>query len=281
MTTSNQPQQRKITQTVEPSPQKVSTEVPISEERFHIIKETIDKSSKPYSNIAALKKVKLPDVAKRECNKDTRVSNLLVMDSWLLHYISISKEYIKTRFPGQEFFYEEKVEIFVTLLMDLYSSICISYEEWIKPNWANIQIIHCVCMIFWGGSWYSLVLFLSFVNVNPVVKNSTKILDYPYDRLELNFDLFEKHFVNSAHEILLLLVIFYSVWTIPIVSSLTISFATLKLATKTMISVNVVTFFERNLSLLKKCGRFGCYVISILLISLLPKNIQACLITSC
>jgi len=129
MTTSNQPQQRKITQTVEPSPQKVSTEVPISEERFHIIKETIDKSSKPYSNIAALKKVKLPDVAKRECHKDTRVSNLLVMDSWLLHYISISKEYIKTRFPGQEFFYEEKVEIFVTLLVDLYSSICISYEE--------------------------------------------------------------------------------------------------------------------------------------------------------
>lgn len=136
-------------------------------------------------------------------------------------------------------------------------------------------------MIFWGGSWYSLVLFLSFVNVYPVVKYSTKILDYPFDWLELNFDLFEKHFVNSAHEILLLLVIFYSVWTIPIVSSLTISFATLKLATKTMISVNVVTFFERNLSLLKKCGRFGCYVISILLISLLPKNIQACLITSC
>jgi len=136
-------------------------------------------------------------------------------------------------------------------------------------------------MIFWGGSWYSLVLFLSFVNVYPVVKISTKILDYQFDWLELNFDLFEKHFVNSAHEILLLLVIFYSVWTIPIVSSLTISFATLKLATKTMISVNVVTFFERNLSLLKKCGRFGCYVISILLISLLPKNIQACLITSC
>lgn len=134
----------------------------------------------------------LPEVEKKEFNKD---------NTWLIHYISIASEYIQTRFPGQEVFFEEKANNFLTLLMDLYSSIYISYKEWIKPNRANIQIIHSVCMIFWGGSWYSLALFLSFVYVYPVVKNSKKILDFPYDRLELNFDLFEKHFVNSAHEI--------------------------------------------------------------------------------
>jgi len=136
-------------------------------------------------------------------------------------------------------------------------------------------------MIFWGGSWYSLALVLSFVNVYPIVKNGKKIFDFPYDRFELNFDLLEKHVLNSAHEIWVMFVIFYSVWTIPIVASLTISFAVLKLVAQTMIDVKVMKFFERNISLLKKCGRFSRYVMSVLLISLLPINIQACLLTSC
>jgi len=101
MITSNQPHQRKITQTAEePSSQKVSTEVSVSEERFQIIKKIIDKNSKRCSNIFAMKKVDLPEVAKKESNKDTRVSNLFAMNAWLLHYISIAREYIKTRFPG-------------------------------------------------------------------------------------------------------------------------------------------------------------------------------------
>jgi len=282
MTTSNQPQQADIAQTMEvPSPQKVSTKVPIPEERLQTIKETVHKNSKRYPDAAAVKKVDLSDVSKKDCNKDTRVSSLLVIKSWLLQNMSIAREYINTRFPAWGFFCEEKVKIFFALLMHLYSSISISYNNWIKPNRANIQIIHSVCMIFWGGSWYSLALFLSFVNVYPVVKNVKKILDFPYDRFELNFDLLEKHIVNSAHEIWVMFVIFYSVWTIPVVASLTISFATLKLVAQTMIDVQVTKFFERNLSLLEKCGRFPRYVMSVLLISLLPTNIQACLLTSC
>jgi len=277
MTTSNQPQQTDIKQTMEePLPEKVSAKVSIPEDRSQTIT-----NSKQYPDAAAVKKVDMSDVTKKESNKDTRVSSLLVMTSWLLQNISTAREYIITRFPAWGVFCDEKIKIFFALLMRLYSSILIFYNKWIKPNRANIQIIHSVCLIFWGGSWYSLSLFLSFVNVYPIVKNGKKILDFPYDKFELNFDLLEKHILNSAHEIWVMFVIFYSVWTIPIVASLTTSFAVLKLIAQTMIDVKVIEFFERNISLFKKFGRCSRYVMSVLLISLLPTNIQACLLTSC
>jgi len=205
-------------------------------------------------------------------------------------------EYIHESFPALEVFYEEKMKSHLELLFESFARTPIYYEAYVKPNKFNIQLIHSLCLIFWGGSWYSFALLLSFSDVyivnytneflslNAVEKYVQKIREFPFDRFSVDSKMFEMKIAKSAHEVWVLFVIFYAVWTVPFLASLTIALSTLKLVANTMISREMIQYMEKPISKLKAFTRFlhlTVFVFSALLFELLPMNIQASILMSC
>jgi len=298
-TIANGPSKQQIQETtVKPSTQNVSAKVTQTEEGYQIIEKTVNTSSKD-TNVAANEQVKLSgggtsDMDKGE--KDEEHITASTKKSWFIESSNMVSEYIHKNFPALEVFYEEKIKSHFELLIETYTRTPAYYEKYVKPNLANIHLVHSLCMIFWGGSCYSFVLLLSFVNVyiedytneilTPIVveKYIQKIWDFQFDNLSVHSKMFELKIVKSAHEIWVLFVIFYAVWTVPLLASLTIALSTLKFVENTMISREMIQCLEKPISQLKAYCRWPRYVVfvfSALLFVLFPPNIQASVLMSC
>jgi len=292
-TKSNAPSQSQLQEaTVKPSPQNMAEVTNTEKDQM------ADKTIKTTSNGTEITAKKIVNAAgdtstKKEDTKDLEKVPTSTKKSWLLENSKTLSNYIHINFPALEVFYEEKMRSHVDFLI---ARTPVYYEKYVKPNEANLQLVHSVCMIFWGGSWYSFALLLSFFNVyienytneilnlNAVEKYLQKIWDFSFDKFSVHSKMFEMKIVKSAHEIWVLFVIFYAVWTVSFLASLTMTLATLKLVANTMISREMTVYFEKNilnLSTSARWLRYAVFIMSALVFVLLPINIQACILMSC
>jgi len=292
------PKQQIQETTVKSSAQNVSAEVTQTEEGYQIIEKTMNTSSKD-TNVAANEQVKLSGGGTSDMDKGKKDEEHITAStkkSWFIESSHLVSEYIHKNFPALEVFYEGKIKSHFELLSESFTRTPAYYEKYVKPHLTNIHLIHSLCMIFFGGSCYSFVLILSFFNVymedytneilnpNVVGKYIRKISDFKFDNFSVHSKMLELKIVKSAHEIWVWFVIFYAVWTVPFLASLTIALSTLKLVESTMISQEMIQCLEKPISLLKaysKWPRYAVFVFSALLFALFPTSIQASILMSC
>jgi hypothetical protein len=289
---------------VKPTAKNMDAKVRKIEEEDQIILKTLNKplhdtgAAANDKNAAADNKVKLSGGGTSNTNEANESDKQITAaaKSWFLKNSNMVSEYIHENCPSVEVFYEENMKSHFELLIETFTRIPTYYESYVRPNWANIQLIHSFCMIFWGGSWYSIALLLSFFNVyidtytngilnlNIVEKYIQKIRDFSLSKFSIHSKMFEMKILKSAHEIWVLFVIFYAVWSVPFLASLTLALSTLKLVADTMISPEMTQYFEKPKSQLKVYSRwlrYAVFVFSAHIFVLLPKNIQASILMSC
>lgn len=191
--------------------------------------------------------------------------------------------YIRTRFPALGKFYDDKIKSNVDSLVKNYQRFPISYEKHIKPNLGRMRIIHSVCLILWGGSWYSFAVLLSFFHVYAVEDYTRGLMLFPFDGAVVDAEMWETLIVESAYELWVLFVIFYVVWTVPFFTSMTFVLTIYKCVTKTNVSRAMIEYLEqqRLYEIFGKWLGFAVVGASVLLFILLPLRIQACLLMSC
>lgn len=190
---------------------------------------------------------------------------------------------IRTNFPALGKLYDDKIKSNVDSLIKNYQRFPISYEKHIKPNLGRMQLIHSVCLVLWGGSWYSFAVLLSFLHVYAVEDYTRGLMQFPFDGAVVDAKMWETHMVESAYELWVLFVIFYVVWTVPFFTSMTFASTIYKRVTKTNVSQAVIEFLkkQRLYEIFGKWLGFGVVGASVLMFILLPLRIQACLLMSC
>lgn len=107
---------------------------------------------------------------------------------------------IRTSFPAVGELYDDKIKSYFDSLVQNFQSLPISYEEHIRPNLGTMRLIHSVCLILWGGSWYSFALLLSFFDVYAAEDYTRSLMQFPFDGAEVDTEMLEKHIVDCAHE---------------------------------------------------------------------------------
>jgi len=190
---------------------------------------------------------------------------------------------IRTSFPALGKFYDDKIKIKADSLVKNYQRLPFSYEKHMKPNLGSMRLIHSVCLILWGGSWQSFAVLLSFFHVYTVEDYTHGLMQFPFDGAEVDAKMWETHIVEAAHELWVLFVIFYVVWTVPFFTSLTFFSTIQKCVTKTVASGAMTEYFEKQglNGLFGKWLGFAVVGVSAFMFIPLPIRLQTCLLMSC
>jgi len=193
---------------------------------------------------------------------------------------------IVTAFPSLEKFYSflEKsystnVKPTVEALRKKCEIIPFTYET-IEQHSTTFNIIHGVTLMLCGGSWVwkaTLISFCDVFNVYDVVV-SLKVQGKGGD-MEMT--------LKSLHQVWLLMVVYYVIWSIPLLSKITIAFMLEKFITGTFITPAIMADLEERLPLALIFGKWCPFVIKVsirfvlVVLSVFTGKIQVCLVMAC
>lgn len=164
------------------------------------------------------------------------------------------------------------------LILQKYQNLPFTYEM-IEQQSAILNLIHGLFLMLYGGSWVSLATFISFCSVY-------KVYDVFGELKEKNKGTEMLPIKGSLHQLWLLAMVFYAVWTVPILSKITVAFMLEKHVSRTIINP-VKTLFEERLQVEQMFGRWWPLVLKgatrfvLATMAVFFHNIQICLVMAC
>jgi len=167
------------------SPTDMSAKVTDSDQGYQIVGKTDGTST---NDVVTTKKA-VVDASVPEKNGSTSMDeitkkNKVSVSVWQSRFIEsgcqVGKS-IRTSYPALGKFYDDKIKRHVDSFIQKFQTFRIWYEKQIKPNLGLMRLIHSVCVILWGGSWYSLALLLSFFHVYTVEDYTRELMQFPFD----------------------------------------------------------------------------------------------------
>jgi len=165
------------------------------------------------------------------------------------------------------------------LILKKFQNLPFTYEM-IEQNSAILNLIHGLILMLYGGSWVSLATLISFCSVY-------KVYDVIGELKEKNKGTETLTIKGSLHQLWLLTVVLYAVWTVPILSKITVAFMLEKHVSKTIINPIVKTLFEEQLQVEQMVGRWWPLVLKgatrfvLATMAVFFHNIQICLVMAC
>jgi len=162
------------------------------------------------------------------------------------------------------------------LLVKKYQSIPLSYET-IEQQSAILNPIHGMFLMMCGGSWVSLAIVISFFSVYNVWDTLIVLKTQVNDPEELPVKV-------SLHKLWLLTVALYSVWTVPLLSKITVAFMLEKQLSGSVINHVFERFFEERFQIERIFRRWrplllkGATRFVLAFLSMFFHNIQVCLV---
>jgi len=193
---------------------------------------------------------------------------------------------IVTAFPRLEKVYSTAEKLYSTevkptieALRKKFESIPFSYET-IEQHSTILHLIHGVCLMLCGGSWVWLATLMSFYEVFKVY-NVVISLTIQGKGSDMETTL------KSLHQVWLLMVVYYGIWSIPLLSKITIAFMLEKFITGTIFNPAIMAHLEERLPLELVFGRWCPFVMKVTIrfvlvfLSVFTYNIQVCLVMAC
>jgi len=165
------------------------------------------------------------------------------------------------------------------LIRNKYENIPISYEM-IEQQSAILNLVHGLFLMLYGGSWVSLTTFISFCSVYKVyaVLGDLKIKTKGTEMQPIK---------SCLYQLWLLIMVLYAVWTVPILSKITVAFMLEKYVSRTIIDPIIKTLIESQWPIPKMFGIWwplvlkGATRMSLAIMAIFFYNIQVCLVMAC
>jgi len=182
-------------------------------------------------------------------------------------------------FPSFESIYTVKLKPIIGALKDKSESISISYDI-IEKHSTKIRMIHGLSLMFYGGSWVSLAIFISFWEVHDIDHTVRDLMDF-------GKGLSMETMMNSLHQFWLLLLIWYAIWSVQLISVVTIAFMLERYITGTIVNPAIMTQWEERFPLSKMLGRWSPFIIrvsiriTLIVLSYFSYQFQVCLVMGC
>jgi len=178
-----------------------------------------------------------------------------------------------------EKFYSTEVKPTVEASRKKFESIPFSYET-IEQHRTTLHLIHGVTLMLCGGSWVWLATLMSFYEIFHVydVVVSLKVQGKGGNMDEI---------LKSLHQVWRLMMVYYGIWSIPLLSKITIAFMLEKFITGTIVNPAIMAHLEERLPLVLMFGRWCPFVIKVsirfvlVFLSVFTDNIQVCLVMAC
>lgn len=175
--------------------------------------------------------------------------------------------------------FQLKVEPKVDFVIMKAQSIPFSYEM-IQQQSTILNLVHGVFLMMCGGSWVSFATLISFLSVYKVwdalMGLKAKVKDA--DMLSVN---------KCLHQLWLLTVVLYAVWTNPLLSKIMVAFMLEKHVSNTMINPSLKNLLEERFPIVDMFGRWWPFVLKaatrlvLVFLSIFFYNIQVCLVMAC
>jgi len=184
-----------------------------------------------------------------------------------------------TMLPRLEKIYTEMWKPTIGLLKKKSESIPIPYDTFEK-HCTKIRLIHGLSLMLFGGYWVTLAMLISFWEVHHVYHFVTKIKE-----CGLGVDMGSR--LNSLHELWILAILWYAIWSVPLLSVVTAAFMLEKYITGTIINPAIMTQLEECLPFLKVLGRWSPFIIQVsirlvlIILSSFSYKFQVCLVMGC
>jgi len=160
-----------------------------------------------------------------------------------------------------------------------YQNLPFSYEI-VEQQSAIVNLVHGVFLMLYGGSWVSLATFVSFCSVYKVYdvleELKTKIKDT--EMLPIK---------RCLHQLWVLTMVLYAVWTVPILAKITVAFMLEKQVSRTIINPTVKTLLEERFQFTQILGRWWPFVLKgvtrfiLAILAIFFYSIQVCLVMAC
>jgi len=234
----------------------------------------------------------LEDHQKQSDQTEEADAKLQVMDAYTVFDQVFMK--LAKAFPSMENFYCEQLkptvevykkkwecislEAIVDLIRKKYENIPFYYEM-IEQQSAILNLVHGLFLMLYGGSWASLATFISFCSVYKV---------YPVlgDMMAKIKGTEMQPIKSCLYQLWLLIMVLYAVWTIPILSKITVAFMLEKYVSRTIINP-IIKLFEEELPIAQMFGRWWPLVLKgatrmiLAIMAIFFYNIQVCLVMAC
>jgi len=175
----------------------------------------------------------------------------------------------------------------VQCLAEGLKDVATSYKEKVKPymrDESKLRFIHSIFMIFWGGSWHWVALLSAIYDVYAVNSFIRRVSSFLFQATLSDTEKCEKKIFMYTHEVFVMLVIIYGVWTVPFLARVTIAIPMQKYATSIAMTPAVITLIEKIIPLRKVFRgwiRMTISTASVFFATLFPAKIQACLLMIC
>jgi len=165
------------------------------------------------------------------------------------------------------------------LILKKYRSIPITWEM-IEQQSAILNLIHGLFLMLYGGAWVSLATFISFCTVY-------KVYDLLGEFKEKKKGTEMLPITGCLRQLWLLTMVLYAVWTVPILSKITVAFMLEKHVSRTLINPSVKTLFEEQLPVEQMFGRWWPLVLKgvtrfvLATTAIFFHRLQICLVMAC
>jgi len=150
----------------------------------------------------------------------------------------------------------------------------------IKQNRSKLHLIHGILTMFLGGSWVGIATLLSFCVENDIF--------HVVQRLMLNVTQADaKKTSKSLHQLWLLGMVYYSVFSFPLLSTVVVAFMLEKYLSETIYTPAIMTSVEEQVPVQETLGIWCPYVVQgvvrfiLVILSLFSFRIQVCLVMAC
>jgi len=150
----------------------------------------------------------------------------------------------------------------------------------IEKHSAILNLVHGLFLMLYGGSWVSLATFISFCSVY-------KVYDILEELKAKNKGTEMSAIKGCLHQLWVLTMVLYAVWTIPILSKITVAFMLEKHVSRTIINPTVKTLLEERFQITQIFGRWWPLVLKgatrfiLVIMAIFFYNIQVCLVMAC
>jgi len=239
--------------------------------------------------------VELKDLHQQPEQTEETDAKLELMDAWTVFDEGLVK--LSETFPGLHNIYCEQLKPTIDVCKKKFESLKLNFEptkdlilkkyqsipftyEMIEQQSAILNLIHGLFLMLYGGSWVSLATLISFCSVY-------KVYDVFGELKEKNKGTGMLSIKGSLHQLWLLTMVFYAVWTVPILSKITVAFMLEKHVSRTIINPTVKTLFEERFQVEQMFGGWWPLVLKgvtrfvLATMAVFFHNIQICLVMAC
>jgi len=150
----------------------------------------------------------------------------------------------------------------------------------IKQNRSNLHLFHGILTMFLGGSWVGIATLRSFCVENEMYDVVQRFL--------LNVTQADaKKTSESLHQLWVLGMVYYSVFSFPLLSTVVVAFMLEKYLSETIYTPAILTSVEEQVPLRKTFGIWCPYVVQgvvrfiLVILSLFSYRMQVCLVMAC